>query len=244
MLRFKDKHVLFFIQSKVGIMKKTRKSNLENKKTLFFEMGLVTVLGLLLVAFNWNTPQGAAKELGTITAVPLEDDLVQRTIQEEIKPPPPPPREVIVTELKIIDNTGEDDDFTIDTEFFSDEAIRQTDIMPEPEKEEKEEHPFVWVPSQKAQFPGGEAARLQYLRDELKYPRLAKEHDISGRVDIQFKVGAYGEIMEIKVLRSPDPLLTKEALRVVKNMPRWEPAKQGGKRVVTLVSIPIVFSLR
>lgn len=225
-------------------MRKNRNSNLENKKTLFFEMGLVTVLGLLLVAFNWNTNQGVVEKLGTTTAVPLEDDVVQRTIQEEIEPPPPPPREVIVTELQVIDNTEDDDDFTIETEYFNDEGITQTDIMPEPEKEEKEEHPFVWVPSQKAQFPGGESARLQYLRDELKYPRLAKENDISGRVDIQFKVGAYGEIMDIKVLRSPDPLLTKEALRVVKNMPKWEPAKQGGKRVITLVSIPIVFTLQ
>lgn len=225
-------------------MKKSKRSNLENKKTLFFEMGLVTVLGLLLVAFNWQTPKGAAENLGIITAVPLEDDMVQRTIHEEKKPPKPRVEPPVVTALKIVDDTEDVDDFDIETEFINDEGTIQRDFTPEPEVEEKEEHPFIAVPQKGAKFPGGEKARKEFMQNNIRYPQEARDNGISGTVFIQFKVGAYGEIMDINVARSPDPSLSAEALRVVKLMPRWEPAMQGNQRVVTLITLPVNFTLR
>ena len=93
-------------------------------------------------------------------------------------------------------------------------------------------------------FPGGQAALLQYLNSHVKYPVVAKENGIQGRVTISFVVERDGSITDVKVARSVDPSLDKEAARVVSSMPRWTPGKQNGSAVRVKFNVPVVFRLQ
>lgn len=92
-------------------------------------------------------------------------------------------------------------------------------------------------------FPGGEAAVEQYLAENIKYPAPAAENGIEGVVTVEFTVKADGTIGQIKIVRMLDPDLEQEAIRVVKNMPAWTPAEEGGKPVDKTVTLPVKFSL-
>lgn len=94
-----------------------------------------------------------------------------------------------------------------------------------------------------AQFPGGYAACQGWIEQNLKYPAIAREEEITGRVIVQFIVNVSGALVDVEVLKSPDPSLSKEALRLVQAMPSWQPAKIDGKPVRSHVQIPIKFSL-
>lgn len=96
----------------------------------------------------------------------------------------------------------------------------------------------------KPEFPGGDAAMMKYLSENIKYPVIAQENGIQGRVICQFVVNEDGSIVDINVVRSVDPSLDKEAIRVIKSMPKWKPGMQGGKAVRTKYTIPIGFRLQ
>ena len=93
-------------------------------------------------------------------------------------------------------------------------------------------------------FPGGQAALLQYLNSHVKYPVVAQENGIQGRVTISFVVQRDVSITEVKVSRSVDPSLDKEAALVVSSMPRWTPGKQNGSAVRVKFNVPVVFRLQ
>ena len=92
-------------------------------------------------------------------------------------------------------------------------------------------------------FPGGEVALMRFLSDNMKYPKVARESGIQGRVVVQFVVGSDGSICNAKVIRGIDPYLDKEALRVVSVMPRWKPGMQKGKPVSVQYTMPLMFRL-
>ncbi len=94
-----------------------------------------------------------------------------------------------------------------------------------------------------AQFPGGKDAMTQYVNETLKYPDAARENGIEGVVNVSFVVKADGSIGTIKIARLIDPDLEQEAIRIVKNMPRWTPATRDGKAVDSTVETGIVFEL-
>ena len=93
-------------------------------------------------------------------------------------------------------------------------------------------------------FPGGQSALLAYLSEEIEYPTIAKEKRVQGRVIVEFVVGKDGSISEAKIVRSVDPYLDKEALRVIGTMPKWTPGKQRGKPVRVKYTVPITFRLQ
>ena len=93
-------------------------------------------------------------------------------------------------------------------------------------------------------FPGGDAAMMQWLSVNITYPPIAEENGVQGRVIVRFYVGKDGAIYNPKVLRSVDPSLDKEALRVVKSMPRWIPGKQKGEPVAVYFTLPVTFQLQ
>ena len=93
------------------------------------------------------------------------------------------------------------------------------------------------------EFPGGMQAMMQFIASNVKYPSIAQKNGVQGRVITQFTVGKDGSITDAKVLRSVDPYLDKEALRVISAMPKWKPGKQGGKAVATRFTVPVVFRL-
>lgn len=99
------------------------------------------------------------------------------------------------------------------------------------------------VVEQMPSFPGGISGLMTYLNQNTRYPAVAQENGVQGRVVVSFVVGKDGHISDVTVLRSVDPSLDKEAIRVVRNMPRWTPGKQGGKPVRVRYNVPVSFRL-
>ncbi|MDE5999308.1 MAG: energy transducer TonB, partial [Bacteroidaceae bacterium] len=110
-------------------------------------------------------------------------------------------------------------------------------------QEESDEGEIFEVVEQNPMFPGGEAALLKYLQKNLKYPAQAQDNGIQGRVMVQFVVNKDGSVVEPKIIRSVDPSLDKEAMRVVSAMPKWTPGKQRGKTVRVRYTLPVTFRL-
>jgi protein TonB len=109
--------------------------------------------------------------------------------------------------------------------------------------EEKEDK--IWeVVEQQATFPGGTEALMKYLNDNIKYPVVAQENGIKGRVTLKFVVNKQGKISNVTVLKGVDPSLDKEAMRVVNSMPTWIPGKQNGKEVNVYFTLPVTFTLQ
>lgn len=115
--------------------------------------------------------------------------------------------------------------------------------QPEPPKHEEENKIFDTVEEQ-ASFPGGFSALQGWLRNNLKYPVVAAENGIEGRVIVRFVVSKTGAISNIEVVRSVDPALDKEAVRVVGSMPNWTPGKQNGMAVNSRFTLPVTFKLQ
>ena len=114
---------------------------------------------------------------------------------------------------------------------------------PEPPKHEEENKVFDVVEQMPA-FPGGPAALMQYLHSHVKYPAVAEENGISGRVTVQFVVERDGSVTDVRTMKSVDPSLDREAERVVKSMPKWIPGKQNGSPVRVKYFVPVVFRLQ
>ena len=114
---------------------------------------------------------------------------------------------------------------------------------PEPVKETKEEEIFVAV-EQQAEFPGGQAALMKWLSNNIRYPEAAQQNDIQGRVVVKFVVEKDGSIGQATVVRGVDKDLDREALRVVKKMPKWQPGKNNGVAVRSYFNLPVTFKLQ
>lgn len=113
-----------------------------------------------------------------------------------------------------------------------------------PVVEEVDENQIYDIVEENPRFPGGEEACMKWLSDNIKYPPICVEQGIQGRVYAQFVVNKDGSIVDIKIVRSPDPYLSKEAERVLKMMPKWSPGKQRGKPVRVKFSLPVMFRLQ
>lgn len=125
------------------------------------------------------------------------------------------------------------------------EILKAKEVIAEPEPPKHEEENKVFdIVEQQPLFPGGPAALMKYLSDNTKYPVVAQENGVQGRVTVQFVVEKDGSISDVHVLRGVDPSLDKEAVRVVKSMPRWTPGKQNGITVRVNYRVPVLFRLQ
>ena len=125
------------------------------------------------------------------------------------------------------------------------EILKAKEVIAEPEPPKHEEENKVFdIVEQQPLFPGGPAALLKYLSEHTKYPVVAQENGVQGRVTVQFVVEKDGSISDVHVLRGVDPSLDKEAVRVVKSMPRWTPGKQNGITVRVNYRVPVLFRLQ
>ncbi len=226
-------------------LKKSDKANLENKKNFFFMVGLVVALGAVLVAFDWKTKPSKAESLGTLQAQAVEEEIIPITREQEIKPPPPPPPQTVEV-LNIVDNDVEiEDELKIeDTEADDNTVIDVAPVVVQKEEEEEEESKVFFIVEEMPEFPGGEMALRSWLSSHIKYPVIAQENGIQGKVYVTFVVGKDGSISNATVARGVDPSLDKEALRVVNELPKWKPGKQRGKPVNVSYTVPINFVLQ
>ena len=230
-------------------IKKSPKANLENKKFLFTEIGLIVALLAVLGAFEWSTKEATSLEaLGNEVAVVVEEEQVPIT-QEEQLPPPEVPKEPVMSDVIDIvdDDIKVEDNFLISTEDDASLGVEIKDYVVEQQEEEEvveEEVPFAIV-EQKPTFQGGDANTFtKWVFSKIIYPEIAKENGVQGRVTLQFTIETDGSVKNVKVLRGVDSSLDKEAIRVVSSSPKWKPGMQRNKPVRVKYTFPVVFQLR
>ena len=125
------------------------------------------------------------------------------------------------------------------------EVLKAKEVIAQPEPPKHEEESKVFdVVEQMPSFPGGQGALLEYLASHVKYPVVAQENGVQGRVVVSFVVERDGSITDVRVVRSVDPSLDREAARVVSSMPRWTPGKQNGSAVRVKYNVPVMFKLQ
>ena len=124
------------------------------------------------------------------------------------------------------------------------EVLKAKEVIAQPEPPKEEEHKVFDVVEQMPSFPGGNAALMEYLSKNAKYPVLAQENGVQGRVVVSFVVERDGSITDVNLVRSVDPSLDREAARVVSSMPKWIPGKQNGSTVRVKYNVPVQFRLQ
>ena len=227
-------------------IKKSEKANLENKKLLFIEIGLIISLAITYVAFEWTSSETNVSTLEAEAEVVLEEEIIP--ITQETPPPPPaaPKIPVLSDQIDIVDDEIEvDDDMFMNLEDDSSLGVEIMDYVEvEEEVVEEEAIPFQLV-EEKPSFQGGDANQFsKWVNSRLVYPEIAKENGVQGRVTLQFTVEKDGSVTKVKVLRGVDPSLDKEAVRVVSMSPKWKPGKQRDRAVPVTYTFPVIFQLR
>ena len=179
----------------------------------------------------------------TDTEFLFEEEVEIQQTSQETTPPPPPPAVQEVEVLNVVEDNVETESIEVNTEETEQEVVIAAPVEA-PVEEEEEEVVFVVVESM-PEFPGGQQALFKYLSENVKYPVIAQENGIQGRVICQFVVNKDGSIVDVEVVRSGgDPSLDKEAVRVIKSMPKWKPGKQRGKAVRVKYTVPVNFKLQ
>jgi protein TonB len=229
-------------------VKKTPKANLENKKFLFREIGLIVALAAVLLAFEWKTYEKNVSTLDRDTAVVIEQELIPITNETPPPPPPAPSIPVVSDEIMIVDDDMKiTTDLVINTEDDSKLGVDIKDYVSGTgtgDYVEEEEVPFMIV-EEKPKFMGGdENTFTKWVFERLVYPEIAKENGVQGKVTLSFLVNADGSVSDVKVLRGVDSSLDKEAVRVVSSSPKWTPGKQRNKAVKVRYTFPVIFQLR
>ena len=224
-------------------LKKSQKASLEDKKLTYVLLGFVFVLSLCYVALEWTEQEVTKYEVADMDFQFEEEIEIQQTSQETTPPPPPPPVQEVEV-LNVVEDDVETETIEINTEDDKDvEVIIQAPVEVK-EEEEDEEVVFVVVETM-PEFPGGQQALFKYLSENIKYPAIAQENGIQGRVICQFVVNKDGKIVDIEVVRSSgDSSLDKEAKRVIQSMPPWKAGKQRGKPVRVKYTLPVSFRLQ
>jgi protein TonB len=222
--------------------KKSSKADLESKKFIFRQIGFIIALAVIFLAFEWKTYEKTVEDLGAREVVDIPEEIVPIT-EQKVKPPPPPPPKQVVKINVVEDDIEIEDEIIIDAEATEDTEMEEY-IPIEVEEEEVEEAQIFMVVESMPEFPGGEVSLQKYLYENIKYPQMAKESGIQGRVFVTFVVEKDGSVTDVRVLRGIGGGCDEEAIRVVQNMPKWNPGKQRGKPVRVQFNLPIKFTLQ
>ncbi len=228
-------------------VKKSPKADLQKQKLLFTEIGLLVSIGIVLLAFEWTSTEKAENVFADETKVEIEEEIIPVTTET----PPPPPEmakvPVLSDQIDIVDDDIKvDDDLFVSLEDEAGMGVEIKDYHEEVIEEvvEEEAVPFALV-EQKPSFQGGDPNKFsKWIGEHLKYPEIARENGVSGRVILQFTIETDGTLTNVKVLRGVDASLDKEAVRVVSSSPKWTPGKQRDRAVRVSYNFPVVFQLR
>jgi len=228
--------------------KKSQKADLENKRTLFIETGLIVALVVVLAAFEYKTYDKKARFLDAGVKQIIEEEQIPVTL--ETSPPPPATAllPVLSDAIEIVeDDITIEDDIIIESEDDPAFAVEIRDYIAPSAKEEivEEEEIPVAIVEEKPTFQGGdENTFTKWVFDRIVYPEVAKENGVQGRVVLSFIVDADGYVKNVTVLRGVDPSIDKEAVRVVSSSPKWKPGRQRDKNVRVRYNFPLHFQLR
>jgi protein TonB len=225
-------------------LKKSQKADLERSRGIFLQVGLVFVLALVFIAFEWSTKPSDESKDKMVAEASFEVEEMQITRREEPKPEPIQQQQVAEILNIVQDDAQIDDDFDFDVEADQNTEVQFTGFVEEDEEFNEEE--VFYIVEDMPTFNGGDPATefRKYIAENLRYPEIAAENGISGRVIVQFAVSSKGKIVDAVVVVPIDPALDKEAVRVVLSSPPWTPGKQRGRAVKVLYTFPINFVLQ
>jgi len=224
--------------------KKSNKANLEKIRGVHIILGLIISISLILISFEWTTLTAVLTDVNAAHEIDYEIEMIQHIRREEPKPKQelPPIEEVI----KIVD-----DDYKLEVDYsFDPEATEGTEYIfkhfPDDGPEIVIDNVDFVIVEEMPTFNGGDPniEFYRYILRNIRYPEIAAENGVEGKVQIQFVVNSKGFVERAVVTRSADPALDQEALRVIMSSPQWTPGKQRGKTVNVIFSFPIIFVLR
>lgn len=228
-------------------IKKSPKADLENKKMLFLEIGLVIALAVCGAALAFNTKPEPEPYTPPKQDVREQEFEMDRTVQEQEQQQPEQQKaktQVLADVLTIVSN-----DTKIETPdlLFSDDASAFDDFEFEVEEVVEtivEEEIFVTA-EEMPTFQGGDLSKFRnWVQNNVKYPQIALENGIQGNVVIKFVVEKDGKLSNIQVLQSPDKTLSDAAVQVLQKSPKWKPGKQRNKPVRVTYTLPVSFKIQ
>jgi protein TonB len=220
--------------------KKSSKADLENKRLIFRQIGAILVLSMVFLAFEYQSND--LKSMGAVNR--YFDNTTIESIPITVHPPklvPPAPQPAAI--LMTIDNSSTDDQpIGLDASIAANEPVLPE--FPTMKPEERDSDPLVLVPEVAPEYPGGIQALMAFISSKMRYPAMARESNIQGRVYVSFIVEKDGSVSNIQLLRGIGGGCDEEAIRVVGAMPQWQPGRQNGRAVRVAYNLPIRFSLK
>ena len=224
-------------------IKKSPKADLNNKKGLFLEIGMILALLLTIGCFAYTQKERVVEIIETNLTV-VEEEITDITTQDQ-KPPEPPKKvemQVLSDVLNVVTN-----DTKIETEFdfteFSDdiEIVQNIEVV---EEVVEDDAPFI-IAEEMPKFQGGDLMKFRsWVQGKLKYPVIAQENGIQGKVTLTFVIERDGSLTNIQVMQSPDRSLADEAVRVLQSSPKWTPGKQRNAPVRVRYTLPVEFRIQ
>lgn len=240
-------------------IKKTKSADLESKRLTGFLLGLILVLSVFFVALEYNAGGGEDDiDDDMFDDIAKDLDLKPRDKQQNMLALVLPKRQQSTSDrIKVVENHEEmvqpdvvnkqknDADGNEEQPAAKDEKKdnenAQDFAAAQPGLEENQQ--TLRVVEDLPQFPGGAVEFMKWLTKNLRYPAVAQQNKIQGKVVVQFIINKDGTVTDLKVVKSAEPSLDREALRVLRMMPKWKPGVENDKPCRTMVCIPVVFAL-
>ncbi len=227
-------------------LKKSPRVNLEKKRLTNLLAGSIVTLSLILISFEWSTPLAVHTELSIAGDIVYDMEDMVSTPRDESKPLPKPVLPAIMEVIKMVPDNIEIEEVKFDTEVTENTWYDFKFVDDEPEELiDKDPIPFVNV-EDKPLFNGGNPGTefSKYIARHLRYPEIAANNGVHGLVKVQFVIDETGSLVDLVIVRSADPALDSEALRVIQSSPKWTPGKQRNKPVKVIYTCPINFRLQ
>jgi len=233
-------------------IKKSAKADLERGKGLSLLLGLLVALSVVFVGLEWRSAVAQAQTTDRGFDAQEIEDVMNLEDQQKPEEPEPEPQQAqqveiqLPDEIKVVSNDKE----VIKPTIIS---VDQDKPLPPPniplgtknvQADEDVDQAVFEIVEENPEFPGGPEALLKYLSKNIVYPESAIDNGIQGRVTVRFVVERDGSVSGVEIQKGVDQALDKEAMRVVKGMPKWKPGRQQGRTVRTRFSVPVVFRLQ
>ena len=224
-------------------IKKNPKVDVQNKRVLLLEIGLAVALLVVIGAFLYTPREYKIEQVEMVAAV-VEEEITEITRQDQ-KPPEPPKRTEITVITDILNIVTNDEKISTNVDFA--EFAEDVEIVQQVAVEEEnieDDQPFVKV-EQMPSFMGGDLMTFRnWVMSKLRYPQIAQENNITGRVLLMFVIEKDGSLTNIQVIQTPDSSLSDEAIRVLKTSPKWTPGKQRNQAVRVKYTLPVDFRIQ